>query len=70
MDCKKDHNAKSCSCTYEPCSRKGVCCECVTYHRVNGELPGCFFSKEAERSYDRSMENFIADAKKRGNLNK
>ncbi|MCG2814014.1 MAG: hypothetical protein L6245_04965 [Thermodesulfovibrionales bacterium] len=29
------------------------------YHRKNGELPACFFSKEDERTYDRSIANFI-----------
>ena len=53
MDCKKNANLKNCTCTYEPCSRKGVCCECVAFHRDNGELPGCYFSREEERSYDR-----------------
>lgn len=61
MECKQQSNAKHCTCTYEPCSRKGICCECVTYHRRNNELPGCFFSKEGERSYDRSFRNFIKD---------
>ena len=60
MDCKKNINIKSCSCTYEPCSRKGLCCDCVAYHRAGGELPACFFTKEAERTYDRSIEKFIA----------
>jgi len=63
MNCKKETNAKNCSCTYEPCSRKGVCCDCVAYHRASGELPGCLFSKEAERTYDRSVEKFIASHK-------
>ncbi len=63
MDCKKTGNAKTCTCTYEPCPRKGVCCDCVAYHRAAGELPGCFFSREAERTYDRSIENFIASRK-------
>jgi hypothetical protein len=31
----------------------------VSYHRSAGELPACWFSKDAERSYDRSVENFI-----------
>lgn len=65
MECKKDRNRTSCSCTYEPCSRKGVCCDCAAYHRVNGELPGCFFTPEGERSYDRSVENFIRDQKRK-----
>jgi len=28
------------------------------------ELPACFFSKEAERTYDRSVEKFIGDRKR------
>lgn len=49
----------NCACTYEPCSRKGKCCECIAYHRRNGELPGCLFPKDAERTYDRSIRKFI-----------
>ncbi|MCX5786783.1 MAG: DUF6485 family protein [Elusimicrobia bacterium] len=64
MECEKKTNLKSCSCTYEPCPRKGVCCECVAYHRANGELPGCLFSPDAERTYDRSFANFTASLKK------
>jgi hypothetical protein len=30
-----------------------------------GELPACYFSKEGERNYDRSIENFISDYQKR-----
>jgi hypothetical protein len=52
-------NADQCNCTYEPCSRKGVCCECIAYHRDNGEIPACFFSKEVERTYDRSVRRFV-----------
>ncbi|MBI4801395.1 MAG: hypothetical protein HY796_02615 [Elusimicrobia bacterium] len=63
MDCKKPDNLNNCNCTYEPCSRKGICCECVAYHRSSGELPACFFEKAAERSYDRSIEKFIASRK-------
>jgi len=63
MDCKKNQNLKNCSCTYEPCPRKGLCCDCVAYHRALGELPGCFFTPTAERGYDRSVENFIRTAK-------
>jgi len=59
MDCKKSSGLKSCSCTYEPCPRKGVCCECIAYHRKNGELPGCCFTPEAERTYDRSIAGFL-----------
>jgi len=63
MDCKKNSNLKNCTCTYEPCPRKGACCDCVAYHRDNGELPGCLFTPEAERTYDRSITNFIRTRK-------
>jgi len=63
MECKKDKNLKNCPCTYEGCSRKGICCECIKYHRENGELPACYFSKEADVTYDRSIENFIKNKK-------
>lgn len=59
MDCKSDNNKQKCTCTYEPCPRKGVCCDCLMYHRNNGELPGCVFPPAAERTYDRSVKNFI-----------
>lgn len=57
--CHLDKNRKRCSCTYEPCSRKGVCCECLHYHWQAGELPGCLFPPEIERTYDRSLERFV-----------
>jgi hypothetical protein len=60
MDCQKEKNIAHCSCTYEPCSRKGICCECIAYHLRLGELPGCVFPPEVERTYDRSIERFIA----------
>jgi len=58
-ECNVDANKKRCSCTYEPCPRKGICCECIQYHRKMGELPGCLFPPEAEMTYDRSIEAFI-----------
>jgi hypothetical protein len=58
MNCKKDHNKKRCTCTYEPCSRKGICCECIQYHLKSRELPACAFPPDIERSYDRSFERF------------
>jgi hypothetical protein len=61
MDCNKSKNLSACACTYEPCPRKGVCCECVAYHKRNGEVPGCLFSKTGEASYDRSVRAFIKD---------
>ncbi|PIQ88315.1 MAG: hypothetical protein COV72_08390 [Candidatus Omnitrophica bacterium CG11_big_fil_rev_8_21_14_0_20_42_13] len=55
----KEINLKNCNCTYSSCGRKGVCCECILYHRKNRQLPACFFNPQAERAYDRSVENFI-----------
>lgn len=59
-ECKKETNLAKCTCTYEPCSRKGLCCECIDYHWKMGELPGCLFPPEVERTYDRSLARFIA----------
>jgi hypothetical protein len=59
LECNVKSNIEKCSCTYEPCSRKGKCCECVTYHRRQGELPGCLFPAAVEHTYDRSIERFI-----------
>lgn len=61
MDCKHfNENMEKCNCTYEPCARKGFCCECLHYHRVMNQLPACYFSAEEERTYDRSISAFIA----------
>jgi len=59
MECNKERNLKNCNCTYEPCPRKGVCCDCIIYHKRSGELPACFFDERAEKTYDRSIEHFI-----------
>lgn len=59
MECKKDENKIECTCTYTACSKRGMCCECVRAHRENGEIPGCFFTAAGERTYDRSIKNFI-----------
>ncbi|MFA4874464.1 MAG: DUF6485 family protein [bacterium] len=58
-ECTKKENISSCSCTYTPCSRKGLCCQCIAYHHRNGELPGCLFPKDVERTYDRSIKRFV-----------
>jgi hypothetical protein len=59
MECKREENAKVCPCTWEPCPRKGVCCECLAYHLSMDELPACAFPAEVERTYDRSFDCFI-----------
>ena len=60
MECKQEKNRVTCTCTYEPCSRKGICCECIAYHRRHNELPGCLFPPEVERTYDRSTARFVS----------
>jgi hypothetical protein len=60
MECNQKRNVQRCTCTYEPCSRKGLCCDCIAYHRQYGELPGCVFPPEVERTYDRSIARFVA----------
>ena len=52
-------NLTACNCSYEPCSRKGNCCECLAYHRRNNELPACYFTAEQERTYNRSVRYFV-----------
>lgn len=58
MECKREKNMRRCTCSYEPCSKKGICCECLHYHLRMRQLPGCVFPKEAEATYDRSFEHF------------
>jgi hypothetical protein len=52
-------NAEACTCTYTSCERRGACCACVAYHRDSGELPGCVFPPEAEKTYDRSVRHYV-----------
>jgi len=63
--CNIEKNKKNCNCSY-PCSKKGVCCECISYHRRNGELPACYFPDDIESGYNRSIENFIRIYSARG----
>ena len=65
-ECNIEINKSKCTCTYEPCSRKGICCECITYHYRMGELPGCLFPKDIEQTYDRSIKRFVETFQKRG----
>ena len=60
MECTIEENKEHCNCTYSPCSRKGKCCECIRYHPKRDELPACFFPDDVEKTYDRSIERFIA----------
>ncbi|RLF31924.1 MAG: hypothetical protein DRN08_07285 [Thermoplasmata archaeon] len=61
MECpNRDKNLSFCKCSYPGCSKKGICCECLRYHLSRGELPGCVFPPEAEKTYDRSIEYFVS----------
>jgi hypothetical protein len=59
MECSVKANSARCNCTYSSCERRGRCCDCVAYHRKSNELPACFFSAEAEKTYNRSVEFFV-----------
>jgi len=41
MECKEKENKKKCACPSDDCPRRGICCECVAYHREDGSLPMC-----------------------------
>jgi hypothetical protein len=58
-DCNIEQNLTRCNCTYEPCSKKGICCECIAYHKSLGELPACLFPDDVEKTYDRSIRRFV-----------
>ena len=64
MDCKIEKNKDRCNCTYEPCSRKGNCCECIHYHLSMNQMPACFFSAADEKTYDRSIDRFVRSQQK------
>jgi len=41
MECKQEENKKSCTCPSKDCEKHGICCDCVSFHRENGDLPIC-----------------------------
>ena len=59
MECQLEVNIDKCACTYEPCSRKGKCCDCISHHLKFDELPACVFPPEIEKTYDRSFARFV-----------
>jgi hypothetical protein len=65
-ECTAKKNIAHCNCTYEPCSKKGICCECLQYHLRMGQLPACVFPNDKEKTYDRSIETFIKTYQTRG----
>ena len=58
-ECQENKNRQNCNCTWEPCSRKGVCCDCLRYHWNMQQLPACLFPDAVEKTYDRSLRRFI-----------
>jgi hypothetical protein len=58
VECKLKKNKAMCNCSY-PCNKKGICCECISYHKSRSELPACYFPDSIERTYDRTIEKFI-----------
>jgi len=63
VDCRIDNNKKRCNCSYSGCQKKGLCCECLSYHLSRRELPACCFPDDVEKSYDRSFEKFAETIK-------
>lgn len=57
--------SRRCPCTYASCGRKGICCECLAYHLAQRQAPACFFSKEDEATFDRSLDFFVSSYQKR-----
>jgi hypothetical protein len=61
MDCSNaSRNSKRCACTYPGCPRHGVCCDCISYHHGCGELPGCLFTPQEEKTYNRSVSYYVS----------
>ncbi len=65
-ECPVEQNKKECPCTWEPCDKKGICCECLRFHWVEGELPVCLFPPEWEKGRELSVESLIESYRKRG----
>ncbi len=59
MECNIEKNLARCNCSYDPCAKKGRCCDCLAYHWGMRELPACLFPDDVEATYDRSLKKFI-----------
>lgn len=60
MECNIETTLSRCNCSYDPCPRKGHCCDCIAYHLKMDELPACTFPAEVERTFDRSFSRFVS----------
>lgn len=65
-ECTYQRTMKWCNCTYEPCDKKGKCCECLRSHLKAGEFPACVFPNDVEKTFDRSIERFMKTYQQRG----
>ena len=41
--------------------KRSLCCGCVTYHCGKGQMLGCFFSREGEATWSRSVQNLFKE---------
>ena len=65
-ECKVKKNKAACNCAEESCGRKGICCECMRYHRGLSQFPACFFPDDVAAAGERSVEAFIGIYNKKG----
>lgn len=65
-ECKLEENKANCGCTYSSCGKQGMCCQCLRSHWSSGQLPGCLFPADVEKTYDRSVEKFVSTYQQRG----
>ena len=42
-------NLQICPCTEEVCGRRGICCQCVSYHRVSRQWPATACMRGSKR---------------------
>ena len=61
--CHRKEKIAKCPCSYKDvngnvCIHKGKCCACIAHHRINNELPACYFSPAQEKTYDRSISHY------------
>jgi hypothetical protein len=61
MECNKDENLKSCNCTYEPCHRKDLSCECYNTILTCDSSPAAVFPRMLRKhSIDHSNDLHVS----------